>query len=189
MDEALGAVDRTGGARVGTAAAKSERPTGKAMDAGAEADAAGRAAASNGGSAASGVAPAAPTEAGTIRDANPTGGKRNCVNCAVATDSILRGAPASALPGGPFRISVLERHFGGKFKPATLQNIEATLQSEGSGATGIVFAYRPGQSVGHVFNAVNQGGTIRFLDGQIGGAANTSYWTHFQFMPIKPIGK
>lgn len=25
--------------------------------------------------------------------------------------------------------------------------------------------------VGHVFNGVNQGGTIRFLDGQTGGAA------------------
>ena len=34
----------------------------------------------------------------------------------------------------------------------------------------------------HVFNAVNQGGTIRFLDGQIGGAASFEGFTEFFFL-------
>ena len=133
------------------------------------------------------AAPLAPTHAGTIRNANPTGGQMNCANCVVASDAILRGAPASALPGGPFPLSVLERSFASRFGSATMTEIETTLRSGGPGTAGVVFGYRPDMAVGHVFNAVNQNGTVRFLDGQIGGAANTSYWSHFQYMPIAPI--
>ena len=118
---------------------------------------------------ASGTAVADNTEtAGSTRNANPTKGALNCVNCIMATDSILRGNPASALPGGPYPISVLEQQFGSKFSPTTLGDIESTLQQQGNGATGIVFGSRPDLSVGHVFNAVNQDGVVRFVDGRIG---------------------
>lgn len=49
----------------------------------------------------------------------------------------------------------------------------------GPGARGIVFGSRGSGEVGHVFNAVNQGGTVRFLDGQIGGAASFEGFTEF----------
>lgn len=53
-------------------------------------------------------------KAGAIRCVNPGRGTKNCVNCVVATDAILAGRPASALPGGPYEIDVLERIFGVK---------------------------------------------------------------------------
>jgi filamentous hemagglutinin len=42
------------------------------------------------------------------------------------------------------------------------------MQSAGSGARAIVYVNPTGEGVGHVFNVVNQKGTIRFLDGQTG---------------------
>jgi hypothetical protein len=54
-------------------------------------------------------------KAGTVRTVNPGGGTMNCVNCVIATDALLAGHPATALPGGPCRIDILERVFGAKF--------------------------------------------------------------------------
>jgi len=45
------------------------------------------------------------------------------------------------------------------------------MQTAGNGARGIVLGTR-GSDIGHFFNVVNQGGVIRFLDGQAGGVAN-----------------
>lgn len=120
--------------------------------------------------------------AGSIRGVNPLGGGMNCVNCAVATDATLAGSPASALLSGPKPISVLERIYGGSFKPVSGQTEIAGILSEaGNGARGIVYGSRSG-GVGHVFNGVNQGGTIRFLDGQTGGAASFSGFDSFMFL-------
>lgn len=106
----------------------------------------------------------------------------NCVNCAVATDATLSGAPASALLSGPKAISVLEEFYGGTFKAVSGQaEIASILSGAGNGARGIVFGARNG-GVGHVFNGVNQGGTIRFLDGQSGGAASFSGFDSFMFL-------
>ena len=128
--------------------------------------------------------------AGSIRNVNPTGGDMNCVNCVVATDATLRGNPTSALPGGPYKLPVLEQQFGSNFSPASLSDIESTLLQQGNGATGIVYGYPPaGTNVGHVFNAVNQNGTIVFLDGQTGTVANAASFPKFQFMPLPKIGK
>jgi filamentous hemagglutinin len=125
------------------------------------------------------------TEAGSVRNVNPLGGTNNCVNCAIATDATLKGSPASALnvpPGVRGQpISVLEDMYGGAFKPVSGQSqIESMLLDSGSGSTGIVFGAR-GNDVGQVFNAVNQGGTIRFLDGQTGGVASFDGFTDFYF--------
>lgn len=127
------------------------------------------------------VAPA--TQAGSIRNVNKVGGNMNCVNCAVATDATLAGRPASALGGGPFRISVLEKTFGGKFGPAgPIDNITSGMQAAGPGARGIVFGSRSPGQVGHVFNVVNQNGVIRYLDGQIGGAASLGGFADFRLL-------
>lgn len=55
------------------------------------------------------------------------------------------------------------------------------MTNAGSGARGIVFGAR-GDGVGHVFNVVNQRGTVRFLDGQTGKAASFDGFTSFQFL-------
>jgi hypothetical protein len=62
------------------------------------------------------AAASAVNEAGSIRGVNTVGGNMNCVNCAIATDAVLAGRPASALGGGPFQIDALERTFGGGLK-------------------------------------------------------------------------
>jgi hypothetical protein len=107
--------------------------------------------------------------AGSIRNVNPTGGTMNCVNCCIATDASLAGHPASALPGGVTPISTLENIFSSKFvRVEGPDAIEGMLESAGPGSRGIVYVKPEGSNVGHVFNVVNQGGTIRFLDGQTG---------------------
>ena len=120
--------------------------------------------------------------AGSIRNVNLINGNVNCVNCVVATDATLAGRAASALPGGPYRISVLEKFFGSKFSsPSSIDNISETMSLAGSGARGIIFGSRGG-NVGHVFNVVNQKGKINFLDGQAGGAASLEGYKTFQLL-------
>lgn len=121
----------------------------------------------------------------SARDVNPgfpgAGRTMNCANCAIATDSTLKGFPAAAMPGSATPISELETMFGNKFVPMAngQADIEAAMQTAGPGAKGIVFGWNgPGQ-VGHVFNVANQGGAINFVDGQIGGAGAGSF-AHFQ---------
>jgi hypothetical protein len=121
--------------------------------------------------------------AGSIRGVNPLRSATNCVNCAIAADATLAGRAASALPSGPTSISVLEKMFGGRFVSVTGPGaIESQLLNAGAGARGIVFGSRGAGEVGHVFNAVNQNGVVRFLDGQIGGAASLEGYTSFSFL-------
>jgi len=125
--------------------------------------------------------------AGSIRNVNPLRSATNCVNCAVATDATLAGHPASALASGPTSIRVLEATYGGQFVRVSSQSaIEAQLLSAGPGARGISFGSRgPGQ-VGHVFNGINQGGVVRFLDGQTGTVASFQGFTELYFLPTGP---
>jgi RHS repeat-associated protein len=126
--------------------------------------------------------------AGSIRNVNPgfptaPGRTTNCVNCAIATDATLAGRPASAMPGGPTPISVLEKMFGGTFQSVKSQGaIEKALLDAGNGARGIVYANVKGQSVGHVFNVVNQKGVIRFLDGQTGKTVDFRNLSNLQWL-------
>lgn len=113
----------------------------------------------------------------SLGDINPgyprPGRDRNCANCVVATDATLAGRPASALPGSPVSISVLEDHFARKFVfISSRATIEAAMQASGPGARGIVFASRGPRRPGHVFNVVNQDGTIHFIDGQRASSAS-----------------
>ena len=111
--------------------------------------------------------------AGSLRDVvNPLGGGSNCVNCAVATDATVSGSPASALDSGPQPISALEDLYGGSFKEVSGPGeIGDLLQEAGPGARGIVYGARAAGQVGHVFNAINDGGEVSFLDGQTGSAS------------------
>ncbi|WP_210514777.1 hemagglutinin repeat-containing protein [Pantoea ananatis] len=131
----------------------------------------------------------APT-AGSIRNVNPgypePGRTHNCVNCSIATDATLAGNPASALPinstaGVP--LTVLEKQFGSKFVNILNSNvITQKMLDAGNGARGIVYgSYGPDQP-GHVFNVVNQNGTIRFLDGQSGKVADLSKFESFKML-------
>lgn len=54
------------------------------------------------------------------------------------------------------------------------------LQDAGDGSRGIVYGYDP--KGGHVFNAVNQGGTVRFLDSQPGRTVPASFEGYTQFL-------
>jgi hypothetical protein len=122
------------------------------------------------------------TLAGSIRSINLWRSATNCVNCAVATDATLAGCPASALHGDHARISVLEQLFGAKFsKPCDIVSVARALISAGVGSRAIIFGDR-GNSIGHVFNAVNQADVIRFLDGQTGTVAVLSGYVAFRFL-------
>ncbi|WP_190285576.1 toxin glutamine deamidase domain-containing protein [Montanilutibacter psychrotolerans] len=127
----------------------------------------------------------ASAEAGSIRGVNAVGGKMNCVNCVIATDATLAGRAASAMPGGPYRLGVLETMYGNRFGPATtIGDIANSMAGAGNGARGIVFGSR-GSDVGHVFNVVNQRGAIRFIDGQTGKAARVDGYQNFQLLRTK----
>lgn len=125
-----------------------------------------------------------------IRDVNPgypeSGRTHNCVNCSIATDSTLSGNPASALSNPSNKgvpLSVLEKQYGAKFTSVpTAYNISKQMLNAGSGSRGIVYgSYGPGQT-GHVFNVINQNGTIRYLDGQTGKPADLSQFKSFQLL-------
>jgi hypothetical protein len=126
--------------------------------------------------------------AGSIRNVNPgfpqTGRTQNCVNCSIATDATLAGNPATALPSvGPQPITVLERQYGGRFGSATTaDSIAGQLATAGDGSRGIVFGSRGPGETGHVFNVVNQNGTVRFLDGQTGKPADLSGYVNFHLL-------
>ena len=129
--------------------------------------------------------------AGSIRNVNigyPGAGRTlNCVKCAEATAHTLSGHPACALPGIVAPIAQLEAKVGGRFLPiGSSAAIAAKLTSAGSGSHGIVYGMYKGQrQFGHVFNAVNQNGVIRFLDGQTGKAASFAEFKVLSFMRIR----
>jgi len=120
--------------------------------------------------------------AGSIRNVNPKGGTTNCVNCSIASDATLKGSPASAMPGGITSISELTARYGGQFvKVEGKRAIDQAMEAAGPGSHGIVYAERAG-GVGHVFNAVNQGGVVRYLDGQTGQVASFAGYTGFRLL-------
>lgn len=122
--------------------------------------------------------------AGSMPNINPLRKTLNCVNCAIALDATLSGQPASALGGGPFKISVLEKFFKAKFGPLTsLDQVTKAMRSAGPGARGIVYGSRGPGTTGHVFNAVtNKRGVVKFLDGQTGKYADTEPYLKFMLL-------
>ncbi|WP_399932281.1 DUF6531 domain-containing protein [Streptomyces kanamyceticus] len=112
---------------------------------------------------------------------NPRGGEENCRACAVAVDSALSGAPASAMNIGRGGVERIEMFYPGRrFKGSNLSSIVEEIAKAGNGARGIVVGSR-GRN-GHAFNVVNVGGDVVFLDGQQGRVNNITYWRTFQLL-------
>ncbi|MEU4163805.1 ricin-type beta-trefoil lectin domain protein [Actinoplanes sp. NPDC026670] len=114
-----------------------------------------------------------PKVGASIRDINPSGGMQNCVRCSIETDKLLSGQSASEVPdGGPFSIAEITNYSGRPLLERKLDEIVKRMQDFGEGSRGIVVGLRGPGETGHAFNVVNQGGVIRFLDGQAGGVAD-----------------
>ena len=83
----------------------------------------------------------------------------------------------------PTPIRALEQVYDAKWGlPGPISDITESMSAAGAGARGIVFGSRGAGLVGHVFNVVNQNGTIRYLDGQVGGAASLTGYSAFQLL-------
>jgi Papain fold toxin 1, glutamine deamidase len=113
----------------------------------------------------------------------------NCTRCVVATDSSLTGTPASAMPlpaGQPgASIADVAAATGRSWEPAdSYGDIVSRSLAEGPGSRGIVFGQRP--DVGHVFNVINDNGTVVFLDGQTGSFARLENFGRLLYMPTYP---
>ncbi len=126
---------------------------------------------------------AASKEPSPFTNVNPSGSTTNCVDCVIALDETLAGRPTLAAAGPPRSALVLSRHYNGVFQQATSEQITGLLSDAGPGARLIVLASPPpSDTVAHTFLGVNQGGKIRFIDGQIGMPAVTimakdrSFW-------------
>lgn len=113
---------------------------------------------------------------------NPGKGKTNCRGCALSVDVLLAGgARSNALPRLPRGdLKDLERLYGRKFRNRSFSNIVKDIQKAGPGARGIVWG--GDEEGGHVFNVVNYGGRVTFLDGQSGNASHAPGWHGYQFM-------
>jgi hypothetical protein len=115
------------------------------------------------------------------------------------TDATLAERPTSALPytiqrrfrNGKWEnyasykrgteLIVLEKEFKVKFSDwyIDIKDIAKNLES---GKRGIIYGYKKGANMGHVFNVVNEKGIIKFLDGQTGKRAKLVY-DYYQFLP------
>jgi Papain fold toxin 1, glutamine deamidase len=139
---------------------------------------------------------------------NPNFGKDpafgiNCQSCVTATDRSLAGDASSAVPrrlttdsaGNPVSDprfnwpDGVNRALGGNnpLRSASgYDDIATELENAGDGARGIVHGMRTDANgnpvAGHVFNAVNRGGRVHFVDGQTGGYAYLENYSGFQFM-------
>ena len=100
------------------------------------------------------------------------GRNNNCVDCSRAVESTFRGAPVSSAAmadtnaGGtsPARITSWA---GGQLMSTNYAGIDAKLRELGEGSSAIVVSsWRRGG--GHAFNAINDGGVVKFVDGQSG---------------------
>ncbi|MFD0277291.1 toxin glutamine deamidase domain-containing protein [Kitasatospora sp. NPDC127111] len=120
----------------------------------------------------------------------------NCGNCTIATDAKLAGNPLPpAPPSSGFPVDLMENMYGNRFtKVQSRMTIDSTLKVAGPGSRGIVYglypkAPPPGSPPGtpsvptaHVFNAVNDGGVVKYLDGQTGKPASFRGFVQLRFM-------
>lgn len=78
----------------------------------------------------------------------------------------------------------LSAHYGTQWGPAcTANDIERAMKSAGDGTRGIVFGEVPNRDFGHFFNVVNDGGVVRYLDGQPGVATSPAGYSRFWLLP------
>lgn len=100
---------------------------------------------------------------------NPTDGRQNCVECAMAVDDLLDGRPAVAGPTPsqpPYQLrSALSARSNDYLENVTSTEVERLLHDAGSGARGIVVGWQ-NQAPVHAYNAANIEGDVYWLDGQ-----------------------
>ncbi|MEU5860847.1 toxin glutamine deamidase domain-containing protein [Nonomuraea sp. NPDC047529] len=136
-----------------------------------------------------------------IKDVNPQFSSQawqytnNCQSCVVVTDRLLSGSsPISAVPHHPshpfdWPRSVTDTVGGGKpFRAVKdYDEIVTELLRGGDGARGIIHGMRVDPRTGlpragHVFNVVNRGGKVYFVDGQNGSWATPENFAHMEFL-------
>ena len=84
------------------------------------------------------------------------------------SDTIRRVGPRTPELADMARASSLADEYGGTFARSSAQQIAEQLEAAGNGSRGIVAMTNPAGGPGHVFNAVNYGGQVFFVDGQTG---------------------
>jgi Flp pilus assembly pilin Flp len=108
----------------------------------------------------------------------------NCSRCAIAVDSTLDGAPASAL--GITRdqmigIDEIATHLGRApdawVTQADRAAVHTAVEQWGHGSKGVVYIARDDGSA-HVFNVINDQGDIIFVDGQTGRLGDVEFTEH-----------
>jgi hypothetical protein len=98
---------------------------------------------------------------------NPGSGNENCGDCARAVEQTWEGNPQVASVGGPEPDSVMADWAGASPEPTSADAINERLNELGPGSSAIVGGnWEDGG--GHWFNAVNDGGAIKAVDGQSG---------------------
>ena len=108
-------------------------------------------------------------------------GNKTCVGAAVAVDATIKGRAATALPdffnnieSGAVALDLTEMF--GRSSSSNFMQMVSKIQNSGHGTTAIVTSI-PGQGkLGHAFNIVNDGGTVRILDGQAGREIPINEW-------------
>lgn len=100
----------------------------------------------------------------------------NCIDCTRAVESNWRGRDAVAAPlADPMSrgtsASLLEDWSGGTLRPTTLRNVERELEKMGPGASAMIVSEWRSLNGAHAYNAINDGGVIRWVDGQTGQTA------------------
>jgi len=125
--------------------------------------------------------------------------QHNCQSCVNAVDHALDGRPASAVPvpakgGFPWPDSVTKTIGGDKsfVKVDGYDDITKQLAKAGDGARGVIWGRRFQQIgnrlvevEGHVFNAVNRGGQVYYVDGQTGTFATLEKFSSLSFLRTK----
>jgi hypothetical protein len=107
-----------------------------------------------------------------IGNINPGNGRNNCGECARAVQATWSGDPSVAatlnnrLAGGEPN-ECMPQWAGQDSKPATMQQVSDRLTELGPGSSAVVGFDRNAGS-GHWFNAINDGGVIKAVDGQSG---------------------
>jgi hypothetical protein len=107
-----------------------------------------------------------------INDINPGNGHNNCGECARAVQATWSGDPSVAATlidrtkrGEPN--ACMPEWAGQESEPATMQQVNDRLTELGPGSSAIV-GFDKYSGSGHWFNAINDGGVIKAVDGQSG---------------------
>lgn len=107
-----------------------------------------------------------------IGDVNPGNGRNNCAECARAVQATWSGDPSAAATlndrfafGEPD--ACMPEWAGQESKPVDMQQVGDQLKELGPGSSAVV-GFDRSQGAGHWFNAINDGGVIKAVDGQSG---------------------